>query len=376
MTASDDDRIDDEEPGGRTDQNRRILLIGVVALALIGLVAILIYRILNPGGDDVAGGTPTLTPEPTEGPTVIATIEEEATVTPTRVISEQPEEPTEEATTELTGEATEAATAVAGTPVPPTPFASPTGNSVEGVSSGAPSVPVNVLQNGDFEQGFDEQGTALHWQSFTNGGAVVSYSAELNDPHVRSGEAAQRISIAQASQQSRYAGIYQTVEVKAGQPYTLTLHGQIRTGLGDIQASGYGYRMQYAIDFNGRTNWQAIPEENWVELPWDEQRLDAADVEFVPYETTITPSSEALTLFIRGWNKWAEAGLAEYTLDDLSLAGRPAGPVMTVENGETLIPETGAGDALSLLADGRFWGAMLILLLLAAGAIYRGRWGY
>jgi len=33
MTASDDDIFDDEEPGSRTDQNRRILLIGVVALA-------------------------------------------------------------------------------------------------------------------------------------------------------------------------------------------------------------------------------------------------------------------------------------------------------------------------------------------------------
>jgi len=373
MAVSDDDMFDDEESGGRFNLNRRFLLIGVVALALICLVAILIYRILNPGGDDVAGGTPTSTPEPTEGPTVIATIEDEPTVTPTRVISEQPEEPS---TDEPTMEATEAATAVAGTPGPPTPFASPTGGADEGISLTAPMAPANVLENGDFEKGVDEQGVALNWHSFTNGGAVVSYSAETSDPHVRSGTTAQRISIAQASQQSRYAGIYQPVEVKSGQPYTLTLHGQIRTGLGDIQASGYGYRMQYAIDYKGGVNWQAIPDEDWVELPWDEQGLDAADVEFLSYETAITPTSDELTLFIRGWNKWADPGLAEYTLDDLTLVGRPAAPVMVTENGETLIPETGAGDTLSLLADGRFWGAMLILLLLAGGAIYRGRWGY
>jgi hypothetical protein len=265
---------------------------------------------------------------------------------------------------------------VAGTPGPPTPFASPTGDGDEGAAFTTPLARVNVLENGDFEKGVDEQGVALNWQSFSNGGAVVSYSAETGDPHIRNGTRAQRISIAQASQQSRYAGIYQAVEVKAGQPYTLTLHGQIRTGPGDIEASGYGYRMQYAIDDTGGTNWQAIPDEDWIELPWDEQRLDAADVEFLSYETTITPSSDDLTLFVRGWNKWADPGLAEYTLDDLSLVGRPAGPAMVQENGETLIPETGAGDTLSLLADGRFWGAVLILLLLAGGAIYRGRWGY
>lgn len=374
MAASEENMFEDEESGGRFNLNRRFLLIGVVALALICLVAILIYRILNPG-DDVAVGTPTPTPEPTEGPTVIATIEEEGpTVTPTRVISEQPGEPTAEPTTEPTTEAT--ATTAAGTPGPPTPFASPTGEKDEGVAFTTPATPVNVLENGDFEKGVDEQGVGLNWQSFTNGGAVVSYSAETSEPHVRNGTTAQRISIAQASRQSRYAGIYQSAEVRAGQPYTLTLHGQIRTGLGDIEASGYGYRMQYAIDDTGGTNWQAIPDEDWVELPWDEQRLDAADVEFLSYETTITPSSDELTLFIRGWNKWADPGLAEYTLDDLSLVGRPAGPVMVQENGEALIPETGAGDRLSLLADGRFWGAVLILMLLAGGAIYRGRWGY
>ncbi len=371
--AADDELFDEPEETTEAapNRNRRILMIGVVALALICLVAILIYRILAGGGDEVGVGTPTPTPEPIEGPTVIATVEEEEpTVTPTRVISEQPETPTAEPTSELTV----VATVTAGSPVPPTPLASP--GAEEGISFTGPAAqPTNMLKNGDFEEGFDEQGVGLNWQNFTNGAAIVSFSGESPGSHVKSGDSAQRISIDAANQPNRYAGIYQSVKVTSGQPYTLTLYGQIRTGQGDIQASSYGYRMQYAIDYNGGTNWQNLPAEDWVELPWDEQRLDASDVKFLSYTTTITPTTERLTLFIRAWNKWAEPGLAEYTLDDLSLVGRTAAPIK-VENGETLIPVTGAGDSLDLLADSRFWGAMLILLLLGVGAIYRSRWGY
>jgi hypothetical protein len=371
--AADDELFDEPEETTEAapNRNRRILLIGVVALALICLVAILIYRILAGGGDEVGVGTPTPTPEQIGGPTVIATVEEkEPTVTPTRVISEQPETPAVEPTV--------VATVTAGTPAPPTPLASPVGGDEEGISFAGPGAarPTEVLKNGGFEEGFDEQGVGLNWQNFTNGAAIVSFSGESPGSHVKSGDSAQRISIDAASQPDRYAGIYQPVEVKSGRPYTLTLYGQVRTGQGDIQASSYGYRMQYAIDYNGGTNWQSLPAEDWVELPWDEQRLDASDVKFLSYTTTITPTTDRLTLFIRAWNKWAEPGLAEYTLDDLSLVGRAAAAPVKVENGETLIPVTGAGDSLDLLADSRFWGAMLILLLLGVGAIYRSRWGY
>ena len=40
------------------------------------------------------------------------------------------------------------------------------------------------------------------------------------------------------------------------------------------------------------------------------------------------------------------------------------------------LPITGQGDDLSLWRDGRFWGGLLILLLLATGAVYRARWEY
>jgi hypothetical protein len=40
------------------------------------------------------------------------------------------------------------------------------------------------------------------------------------------------------------------------------------------------------------------------------------------------------------------------------------------------LPRTGAGDPTNLVHEGRFWGGLLILLLLAAGAVYRAKWGY
>ena len=373
---ADSDFESDEPKSSRFNLNRRYLLIGLVFVLLICLVGVLIFRVLTEnGGEEVAADTPT--PAPTEAaPTVIATVVEEPTPSPTRVIAEQP-------TPETTAEPTATLSAAPSpTAAPPTPLAKPT--SAAGLTMPIrtqPAAVANQLKNGDFEEGFSQQGVGLNWQSFTNGEATVSFSAEVPGPYVKSGDSAQRISIAQASQPDRYAGIYQRVEVAASRPYTLELHGQIRTGPGDTQASSYGYRMQYAIDYSGGDNWRKIPPENWVELPWDEQPLGTPDVKFLSYSTVITPTAEELTLFVRAWNKWPDPGLAEYTLDSLSLIGPSPGPILaageeTPSNGEALIPVTGDDGPANLLSDGRFWGAMLILLLLAGGAIYRGRWGY
>lgn len=376
------DELDDsdfEEESQKSRFDRRYLLIGLVVAALLCLVGLVIFRVFTEGGDEVAVNTPTPIPALTEEPTVVATVADEPTPSPTRVIAE---EPTEEPTTEVTAEPTP--TEPTPTAVPPTPAGSPTTGAADmtisvGVVEGGP--PENQLKNGGFEEGFDEQGVALDWASFSNGSAIVSYSTEITGPQVMSGSSAQRISIAEATQPDRYAGIYQQMEVAPNQPYTLTLHGQIRTGPGDTQASSYGYRLQYALDFNGGDNWRNVPAEGWVELPWDEQPLGSPDVKFLPYTTVITPTAEELTLFVRAWNKWADPGLAEYTLDDLSLVGAASAPVLIVsgegpDDGDALIPVTGDDGPTSLFSDGRFWGAMLILLLLATGAIYRGRWGY
>ena len=405
----------------RFQENRRVILIALLALVLICLVGVLIYNVFfAASGQNVAGEPPTATPVSTqeteattesEGDTASS---EDTTPTPTRVISEEPtEEPTEEVTVEPT---TEPTTEPAATPTPDAGAATTGGTGSTGgdasTSTSTRTVEVEVdvaqieeiLKNGGFEEGFSEDGIGINWQGFSNNRGVVTFSAESAIPFIKSGQAAQRISIDQGVEPDQYGGIYQKVTVTPGQIYTLTLNGQIRSGFGDIDASSYGYRLQYAIDFDGGENWRAIPSDDWVELPWDEQGFDADEFTFSEYSTQVTPTADTMTIFIRGWNKWPNQSLGEYTLDGLSLVG-PVTRTMTITRTETgggvmtstgegtsssgtatttgqseemvdgALPVTGTDDA-PLMQDGRFWGAVLVLLLLVSGAVYRAKWSW
>ena len=342
----------------------RIVLLVLIVLILVCLFGFLLYNLLLGGGNEVTANTPTPGPSPTPtGIQVIVTLTEEPTPTPTRVVIETPTPmPAEETPTPI-----EEPTATT-MPTPPASL-------VPIISSGAIE---DLFKNGDFESGFDPSGVALDWHSFNNDSAVVSFSPETDGPYIKSGNWAQRITLAQATQPNRYAGLYQQVNIAPGQTYTLTMYGQIRTGLGDINQSSYGYRMQYAVDRTGGTNWQDVPESNWVELPWDEQLLNSADVKFLEYTTAVTSTSSKITLFVRAWKKWADPGEGQYTLDDLSLVGPVPGskPVTPEAMIDQPLPTTGAGDSTGFIGSGRFWGAVLVLLLLAVGAIYRARWSY
>jgi hypothetical protein len=262
-----------------------------------------------------------------------------------------------------------------------------------------------VLQNGGFEEGFANNGVALGWTPFKNDSLIAAYSAESPGPYVESGRSAQRITTSQAGIGNRYAGIYQQATVIPGEPYTLNMHGQIRTGFGDINKSSFGYRMQYAVSQRGVKNWEVVPEAEWIELPWDEQLLYASDTSFAEYTTEIIPTAETITLFIRTWNKWADPGEAQFTIDSVSLVGpalvrtetqvmvdnsQSQGPTeasSSSSNGTTStqstdemvdkgLPVTGAEDTLNFMNDGRFWGALLILFLLAIGATFRAKWSH
>jgi hypothetical protein len=252
----------------------------------------------------------------------------------------------------------------------------------------------NLLVNGDFEQGFDQGGVALGWQSFKNDNVQAGYGRETA-PYVESGVSAQRIAMSGAGAFNRYAGLSQQVTVVAGQVYTLTMHGQIRSGGGNVEVSSYGYRLQYAVSLAGLKNWENVPEADWVELPWDEQLLNSAATQFYSYTTTIRPTADKLTLFVRAWNKWPDPGEAQYTLDSFSLVGptsvaetvivsaQPSGggnvvpPTPMTSTGQTRpLPVTGLGDGAEVWYDGRFWIGLLMLLLLAAGAIFKAKWSY
>ena len=354
----------------------------------------LIFRIFTAGEEVVVGGdTPTpSTGVATQEPTVAAT-SEEPTATPTRVLSETPTVVPLTATT----------IAITATPTAAPPTATPTRPATAAAQVNVPvtSVPQpgpaeNLIKNGDFEEGFDQRGVALQWEPFKNDSVQASYGQETF-PYVESGSSAQRINLVGATEFNRYAGIHQQIDVVPGQVYSLTLHGQVRSGVGDVNQSSFGYRMQYAVSDPALRNWQNVPEADWIELPWDEQPINASVTKFYSYTTTIQPASAKITLFARGWNKWPDQSEAQYTFDSFSLVGPTivTAPPLTSAGGATTttpattttttgeepmvdkgLPRTGAGDPTNLVHEGRFWGGLLILLLLSAGAVYRAKWGY
>jgi len=379
--------VDDEDQtvvsSPRRPFDRRLLLVGFVVLAVLCLVGAIIFRIYTDGRQDQVEEPSATATQVAAQPSPTAAEEtepEEATPAPTQVIEEPTTAPTEAAPT-VFPTSTPLAVQPSPTPVPPT--ATPVGEQLPVSDIGVGPGPIeNLLQNAGFETG-----TKANWGHFATGEATITFSSESTGPLVNSGDAALRISIDRTTRPDRYGGIYQTVEVVPGQPYTLELNGQIRSKPRDTI---YNYRMQYAVDYSGGTDWQAVPAEDWVELPWDEQDIAAAHSQFNTYTTVITPTERQLTMFVRGWHKWADLSLAEFTLDDLSLTGASpvaVEPPLMAESpapadeqppatDEQLIPVTGDDGLAGLLVDARFWGAMLILLLLTGGALYRGKWSY
>jgi hypothetical protein len=368
------DTVSDEPASrrGKPGFNRRWLLVGLVALLIVCLVGAVIARVFLDGGE-VAGTPPTVIPTPaqTEEP-VVAPAPEEPTATPTQVV-------VQESTSAAETPATEPVPGPTATPLPAVSRPAPV---VSFPPQGAgPGVVTNLLENGNFEAGFGKTGVAAGWNSFGAGEAVIAFSAETAPSRILAGSSAQRISIDRTTRQDQFAGLYQTVEVTPGQVYTLTLNGQIRS---KPRATQYDYRLQYALDFSGGSNWQTVPAERWVELPWDEQDIDSSAGQFMTYSAVITPTTESLTLFVRAWHKWADGSLAEFTLDDLALTGQepgaPAPSLPVADTGvppkadEQLMPTTGFAEG-SLLADGRFWGAISVLLALVGSAFYRGKRG-
>ncbi len=183
----------------------------------------------------------------------------------------------------------------------------------------------NLILNGGFEEGFQGGfGVGYGWGGFNNGEAITGWNADTWDKVVIAGQSAQLIEIKNATQRDRYAGIYQTVSVVPGQQYKLIINGLVRSEEGDINLSDYGYRLQYAVDYNGNTAWELIDNDQWLELAWDEQPLyDPPDgvYRFDTFETTITARNDKLTLFVRGWKKWINNGSGIFNLDEISFIG-------------------------------------------------------
>lgn len=350
-----------------------VILAAVLLILLLVLVALLVVRALNSNRQVDADATPTALAAQTATPTPADSTAGNADPTPTNtpVVSD-------DVTASPTATSTPANTAVnqvvTSTPNPATVTA-------EAEAEGAPTATptaivlpdtnrlVNVLQNGTFEFGYAADGVANGWQGFHNGSAVFIFTREAWPPAIKSGNGAQRITIVESAQGDRYAGIYQTVDVVPGGTYRLTLNGQIRSTFGDVVNSNYGYRMQYAVDRLGGTDWQSLPESAWVELPWDEQLIDGSDITYLNYQDQVQALTDQMTVFIRVWSKWPDKLEAQYTLDDLSLFGPSADAEPMLDQA---LPETG-NETDSFWMDPRFWVSLFFLGLLFGSALWQLR---
>jgi hypothetical protein len=237
--------------------------------------------------------TPTATTVPAATPTA-ASAEEQPTLTPTS-----------ESATEVGGEEPAAATPVAYT------------------YTRLPATG-NVIENGSFEEGFQADGVGQGWTGFDNGGAVYAWLDETDIFHVSHGEHAQLMRTMGPAEPDRFVGIYQTVEVVAGETYTLTLHGLIHSSTATESKNPYGHRMQWAIDYQGSTDWQKINQEweEWTDTGWNDVPLDARKPVMNAYVNQVTAKSDKLTLFIRGWTKWPIINSeAKFYVDGIFLEG-------------------------------------------------------
>ncbi|MGQ9683555.1 MAG: hypothetical protein ACUVX9_13520 [Anaerolineae bacterium] len=229
----------------------------------------------------------------------------------------------------------------------------------------------NLLKNGSFEDGFTN-GVGTGWSSFNNGGRCsYGFAADTRKPVVWDGNNAQLIRMETGSsiEADRYAGIYQVVKVAPGATYRLTLHGMVRTSEGSVQASGYGYRLQWAVDQTGSTDWTAVPASSWHELPWYEWPLESPGY-LETASADIVAQGSTLTLFVRAWRKWGiENQQADYFLDGISLVGpAPAAqPTATPASGGQL-PQTGLGPTAAPVL-----GVLMAALAVGANAMRR-RW--
>jgi hypothetical protein len=168
----------------------------------------------------------------------------------------------------------------------------------------------NLVANGDFESGFEWHGLAKSWGKFDNGGAMTpGWYDDTWAPVIYDGQHSQLIEINTfcfgASDPDRYAGIYQTLSVKAGTTYELCMYGMLRSLRGDPDPISWGYVPQVGIDQTGGSDWIALAPEDWIDVPWDTvyPRVEPGE-EMDSFCMKVKAQSDSLTLFIRLWKKW------------------------------------------------------------------------
>ena len=228
---------------------------------------------------------------------------------------------------------------------------------------------VNVLANGNFEDGFVAQpgcgmvGTG--WGCFTNGGgANYGFYQEQWGPVVANGASSQLIEIntkgSFPADADRYAGIYQTVRVVDWAEYTLDLKGMIRTT--ELDGDPWRYRVQVGWSAGKSADWTKVT--NWQDVGWDTYYPRESPGAFSSYATKFMAEDDYITVYVRVWKKWGVGGMElDVNFDAISLTG-PAGghkppATATTAPGQTPAPTatpvaSTSCTAQNLVANGNF----------------------
>ena len=368
----------------------RILLLPAIVLLVLLLVVLVVLQYAVPGTGraqtslQTATAIPTAaesaepaeTPMPTQTPVLQKTPTPRATQTPTPAIAAEVAEPEE--TIQVLPSPEMQILEELGEPAP-----------TSAAPAAAESPPIlrpygqigNVLRNGDFEQGFQPNGVGLGWGNFNNSSAVFSFHTGDWPSVMGEEQHTQFMRIRSAELPDRYLGIYQTANVLPGQTYTLSIRGLVRTNAGNVQHTDYGYRLEVGFDPLGGQNWKMV--QDWIELPWDEQLRLEEEFRVDEFSTVVTARSDRLTVFVRAWKKWADAGEGAYDVDDIRLVGptltvAAAGGVVTgselvAATEMVAVPVTGEAPATPW-SNLRTWVTVALLSLLLGGAAWRLVW--
>jgi len=205
---------------------------------------------------------------------------------------------------------------------------------------------VNVLANGNFEDGFTAQpgcgfvGTG--WGCFTNGGgANYGFYQEQWGPVVANGANSQLLEIntkdSFPADADRYSGIYQTVPVVDWAEYALDLKGMIRTT--EMDGDPWRYRVQVGWSEGKTADWTKV--SNWQDVGWDKYYPRDSPGTFSSYSTKLMAEDDYLTVYVRVWKKWGVGGMElDVNFDAISLTGPAVGskPAATPMPGQTPAP--------------------------------------
>ncbi|MDM8520063.1 hypothetical protein QUF64_08450 [Anaerolineales bacterium HSG6] len=205
----------------------------------------------------------------------------------------------------------------------------------------------NEIANGNFEFGFygipwigfeagDWSGVPVDWGWFKNNEAYGKYRIydnrefglicldDLNQ--TESSKTSLSLHMQSTDDIEARLGVYQTLDVVPGLEYVFAISGTIQSqkGQGRIKRNN---RVELFFDESGHEDWDQIPKDDWITLPWPEEELeykvsgenDPDLATIYGYLTAIKPQTNRLTVFVSGYRELPNFRATRFTVDCISL---------------------------------------------------------